>query len=136
MFIPTAALELQKQVQLERSRAEKLEEKVKMLEEANKGLKEDKEFLLNQLKPTQAPQMKQKKQSVEVSSDDELSSSSFHSSSTEEEEMPKKKKYKKTHRRREDDSPREDHRGSNSAVQVSFKELQEMWLNETGIREC
>ncbi|KAJ8332976.1 hypothetical protein SKAU_G00245280 [Synaphobranchus kaupii] len=106
---PTAALELQKlrhMVQLERSRAEKLEEKVKMMEEANKGLKEDKEFLLNQLKPSQAPQMKRKKQDVEVSSDDELSSSSFHSSSTEEEEMPKKKKNKKTHRRREDDSPR------------------------------
>ncbi|XP_035268067.1 coiled-coil domain-containing protein 106-like [Anguilla anguilla] len=104
---PTAALELQKlrhMVQLERSRAEKLEE-VKMLEEANKVLKEDKEFLLHQLKPTQAPQMKRKKQSEEVSSDDELSSSSFHSSSTEEEEMPKKKK-KRTHCRREDDSPR------------------------------
>ncbi|KAL7831304.1 hypothetical protein SRHO_G00308070 [Serrasalmus rhombeus] len=86
---PTAALELQKL----RGKVELMEQKIKMLEQVNSDLKDDKEFLLSQIKSS-APQLK--RQTIQTSSDDELSTSSYTSSSSE--EVPKKKKKKKSSR--------------------------------------
>ncbi|KAL7831270.1 hypothetical protein SRHO_G00307730 [Serrasalmus rhombeus] len=80
---PTAALELQKL----RGKVELMEQKIKMLEQVNSDLKDDKEFLLSQIKSS-APQLK--RQTIQTSSDDETSTSSYTSSSSE--EVPKKKK--------------------------------------------
>ncbi|KAL7837370.1 hypothetical protein SRHO_G00270810 [Serrasalmus rhombeus] len=80
---PTAALELQKL----RGKVELMEQKIKMLEQVNSDLKDDKKFLLSQIKSS-APQLK--RQTIQTSSDDELSTSSYTSSSSE--EVPKKKK--------------------------------------------
>ncbi|XP_037392027.1 coiled-coil domain-containing protein 106-like [Pygocentrus nattereri] len=94
-MFPTAALELQKL----RGKVELMEQKIKMLEQVNSDLKDDKEFLLSQIKSL-VPQLK--RQTIQTSSDDESSTSSYTSSSSE--EVPKKKKKKKSSRGSDNES--------------------------------
>ncbi|KAL7861027.1 hypothetical protein AOLI_G00173760 [Acnodon oligacanthus] len=82
-----AALELQKL----RGKVELMEQKIKMLEQVNSDLKDDKEFLLSQIKSS-APILNPERQTIRTSSDDESSTSSYKYSSSE--EVPKKKKKK------------------------------------------
>ncbi|KAL6118484.1 uncharacterized protein ACO6RY_03278 [Pungitius sinensis] len=104
---PTGALELAKlkeQTKMDRQKIEHLEERINYLEEANKDLKADKDFLLAQIKEapsTLASSGKGRKTAPEPSSSSTSTStspssdSSFLSSSEEEEKKKSKKKKSK-----------------------------------------
>ncbi|TRY58242.1 hypothetical protein DNTS_021942 [Danionella cerebrum] len=105
---PTGALELAKlkeQIKMDRLTIEHLEDRIKYLEEANRDLKNDKDFLLSQIKgATNTPASTGKgsgKTALEPASSSTStspcpSSDSSFSSSSEEEEKKKKKKTKKS----------------------------------------
>ncbi|XP_038146183.1 coiled-coil domain-containing protein 106-like isoform X2 [Cyprinodon tularosa] len=110
LWSPTGAVELTKlkhQAKMDRQKIDHLEDRIKYLEEANRELKKDKDFILSQIKEaTVAPASSSKSGSREIaqvppsststtpsSSSTDLSSSS---SSVEEEKKKKKKKTKKS----------------------------------------
>ncbi|XP_028276089.1 coiled-coil domain-containing protein 106-like [Parambassis ranga] len=113
---PTGALELAKlkqQNKMDRQKIEHLEDRIKYLEEANRDLKNDKDFLLSQIKgATNTPASTGKgsgKTALEPASSSTStspcpSSDSSFSSSSEEEEKKKKKKKKTNKSKKHPDS--------------------------------
>ncbi|XP_035990684.1 coiled-coil domain-containing protein 106-like isoform X1 [Fundulus heteroclitus] len=107
LWSPTGAVELTKlkqQAKMDRQKIDHLEDRIKYLEEANRELKKDKDFLLTQIKEaTVAPASSSKSGSREIAqvplsstSTTPSSSSTDLSSSSSSEEEEKKKKKKKT----------------------------------------
>ncbi|XP_078019236.1 uncharacterized protein LOC144459362 [Epinephelus lanceolatus] len=108
---PTGALQLAKlkeQAKMDRQKIEHLEDCIKYLEEANRDLKNDKDFLLSQMKgPPSMPASTGKGSGKTSSSSSSMSpssssDSSFSSSSNEEENKKKKKKKTKKSKKQPD----------------------------------
>ncbi|XP_059389504.1 coiled-coil domain-containing protein 106-like [Carassius carassius] len=115
LLSPTGMLELAKlkeQTKMDRQKIEHLEDRIKYLEEANSELKNDKDFLLSQIKRApSAPASTGKSgfrktahipssSSPSMSPSPSSSSSDFSSSSSSEEEQQKKKKKKKKEKKK------------------------------------